>query len=76
MGKAPPSPSTSPSYFVFVLTNHDAVDVGGLVQGEAEPGQVGEQEHRDCADEDRRGGQAKLLLLHCLLARGVIDLEL
>ena len=61
---------------VFVLTNHDAVDVGGFVQGEAEPGKVGDQEHRDGADEDRRGGQAKLLLLHCLLARGVIDLEL
>ena len=52
---------------VFVLTNHDAVDVGGLVQGEAESGKVGDQEHRDGADKDRRGGQAKLLLLHCLL---------
>ena len=41
---------------VFVLTNHDAVDVGGLVQGEAEPGKVGDQEHRDGADEDRCGG--------------------
>ena len=56
-----------PSYFVFVLTNHDAVDVGGLVQGETESGQVGDQEHRDCADQDGRGGQAKLLLLHHLL---------
>ena len=61
---------------VFVLTNHDAVDVGGLVQREAESGKVGGQEHRDGADKDRRGGQAKLLLLHRLLGRGVIDLEL
>ena len=63
-------------YLVLILTSHNAVDVCSLVKGETESWEVGGQEHRDCAYEDRRGGQAKLLLLLCsLLDRGVRGLQ-
>ena len=49
-------------YFMLGLTLEDAVDHHGLVQGEAEPWQVGHEEHGHSADEDGGGRETETSL--------------
>ena len=59
-------------YFVLVLALDDAGNHHGLVEGEAEPGQVGHEEHGDGAYEDGGGVKTKLSLFQRLLQQQIL----